>query len=535
MTNNDTAHNTPPALIATTSEAPWPTRTPLQRPVPAPTPLDPDLIVPPFRRFVEDTAERLGVPIDVQYAPLLPVAGIALGGGYRIYPRAHDTGWMETPHIWGMVIGGPSTKKSTTLTNVTHFLDDIQAEERAEHQDALPKLEAKRQTNDLKRKAAEDVLIKLIHGESPDATKIDSAERQLEAVIDERRAIEAHEPRLVTTDTTIEQLGIILSGNPSGMLVRNDEISGFLKKMDSVGHEADRSFYLSGYNPDGQHTIDRVSRASITISPLTISLLGSIQPDVLKPLLNRTIKGGGGDGFLARFQIMVVVQIDDVSGGVDRAPDRAAKEHARTVVFALRRRAKALAKDPTAVPYACIHLAPDAQLHMDDWSKRTDTASRNPALASYPAYQAHLGKSVGVGMRLALLFHHVETAAANTDPTEVTLDQARRATATVEHYLQHVRRLYLVDQHPKLTKAHRMLDKIDEGTITHLMTTREAKQALSWIHDMDDLRDTLKLLEEHGVLRITKQVTKGKRPPEVIELHPDLRDPTITIALDQAA
>ena len=534
MTSNDTAHSQPLALT-TTTEAPWPTRALLQEPVRAVTAPDADLIVSPFRRFVNDTAERLGVPIDAQYAPLLTVAGIALGGAYRIYPRAYDVDWMETPHTWCLLIGGPSTKKSTTLTNATHFLDDIQTKERALHQDALPKLAAKRQTNDLKRKAAEDTLTRLINNVSPDPTKIEAAELQLETVIDERRAIEAHEPRLVTTDTTIEQLGVILSGNPSGMLVRSDEISGFLKKMEAVGREADRAFYLSSYNPDSQHTIDRVSRPSVTISPLTISLLGSIQPEALRPQLARTIKSGGGDGFLARFQIIVKVRIEDISVGIDRAPDRASQEQVRAILVALRQRARFHAEDPTKVPYAHIHLAPDAQHHMDEWSRRIETESRDPAFASYPAYQAHLGKSVGAGMRLALLFHHVETAAAGLHPSQVTLDQARRAAATIDHYLHHARAVYSVDEHPQLSKAVRTLAKIEEGTIEHLMTTRAAKQALSWIDDMKDLRATLALLELHGVLRVTRRPSQGGKSAEVIELHPDLRASVPLTELDNAA
>jgi len=526
---------TPLPPTPTTSEAPWPTPTPLQRPVPAPTHLDPDLIVPPFRPFVIDTAERLGVPIDVQYAPLLTVAGITLGGGYRLYPRAHDTGWMETAHTWCLVVGAPSTKKSTTLTNVTRFLDEIEAQERSEHRDALPKLEARRQTNDLKRKAAEDALTKEIHSATPDPLKIEAAECLLETIIDERSALEANEPRMVTTDTTIEQLAIILSGNPSGMLVRSDEISGFLKKMDAVGHEKDRSFYLSAYNPDGHHTIDRVSRPSITISPLTIALLGGIQREVLRPMLEHTIKRGGGDGFLARFQLPVQVRIEDVHGGLDRAPDKAAEQQVRKVLLALRQRAKQHAKDPASVLYARIHLAPDAQRHMDAWAKGIDADTRDPAHHKYPAYQAHLGKSVGAAMRLALLFHHIETAAAGLDPTEVTLDQAQRATATIEHYLQHARLMYRLNQHPQLDKAVKMLEKIDEGTIHHGMTARAGLQALSWIVNMKDLRATLQLLEDHGFVRVTKKERVGGRPTEVIELHPDLRDVATPAELDHAA
>jgi len=536
MTNDPTTQPPQPAEGTPRTEAPWPTTTPLPQFVPPPTPLDRGLIVPPFKAFITDTAERLGVPIDAQYAPLMTVAGICLGGGYRLHPRAHDTGWMETPHTWCLLIGGPSTKKSTTLTNVTSLLDEIETTERAEHHATLPKLEAKRQANDVKRKAVEANLTKLVHEEIPDHTKIEAAEVQLEAIIDERCRIEAHEPRLVTTDTTIEQLAIIHSGNPAGILVRSDEISGFLKKMDAFGHEADRSFYLSAYNPDGHHTIDRVSRPSITISPLTISLLGGIQPEALRPLLSRTIKSGGGDGFLARFQIVVQVRMEDVGMRIDRAPDGRAKERVRRILRTLRQRAKRHAEDPASVPYARIHLAPDAQRHMDAWSVRIDTDARDPVIAKYPAYQAHLGKTVGAAMRLALLFHHIETADAGIDPTSVNLDQARRATDTIEHFRQHARRLYHVDQHPHLEKAVRILEKIDDGTITHQMPTREAKQRLSWIDNMDDLRATLRLLEEHGFVRVTKVPTgKGSKATEVIELHPDLRDTEPTIELDQAA
>ena len=519
-TPNDS--DTPAAPDTTHDGISWPDPTDLPNPTRAYLPMDPELIVEPFREFIKDNAERIGVPHDAPYAGLLVAAGIALGASHRIYPRAHDTGWTEPPHLSGLVVGPPSTKKTVALNATTKLLKHVEAEEAKEYKKTRARRDAKLTSLDIQRQAAEQDLKKAASGGKRDAAKLAAAETRLEEVLDNIRKAQTHEPRLLASDTTIEKLGIICSQNPAGMVVYCDEISGLIKKMGSVGHEMDRSFYLTGYNAEGSFTVDRVSREGITIDPLAIALLGTIQPEVLRPLLQETIRSGGGDGFLARFQLLDQIRPEDVKRGVDKKPDEAAERRAQEVIRALRQQAKTLIerRDDGATDH--VHFTPQAQRYMDEWSEAFDAETRNRLVVSNAAYESHRGKTVGAAMRLALLFHHIENVHGVTG-SEVTLEQARRAVATIEHYLQNACELYGADQRPHVVKARLMLEKIHSGVVRDGMTTRDIQQAISQIRTQEELRLVLDVLVEHNHVRLHDRPNPGTSASRVIELHPQYK------------
>src|SRR5262249_1498157 len=89
-------------------------------------------------------------------------------------------------------------------------------------------------------------------------------------------------PRFVAFDTTIEKLGDILARTPRGLLVKRDEIAGWIGAMEkysnsSRGAAADRGFWLQSFD-GGPFTVDRITRGELHIPNLSASLLGGIQP-----------------------------------------------------------------------------------------------------------------------------------------------------------------------------------------------------------------------------------------------------------------
>jgi hypothetical protein len=103
--------------------------------------------------------------------------------------------------------------------------------------------------------------------------------------------------RVVLGDATIEKQALLAAGNPRGLLMHRDELSGWLASFGRYGsRDADLSFALESYG--GRfHTVDRVKHpVPIVIRRLSIGVLGGIQPDKLNEALR-----GAEDGFIARF------------------------------------------------------------------------------------------------------------------------------------------------------------------------------------------------------------------------------------------
>lgn len=106
--------------------------------------------------------------------------------------------------------------------------------------------------------------------------------------------------RLVVNDTTVEALGDVASTNPRGLVLYRDELAGFVGGIGQYKRTpgADEAFWLSAYEGK-RHSVDRRSTGSTTVPQLLVSVLGGIQPSVLRGVMSE--RNRGASGFAARF------------------------------------------------------------------------------------------------------------------------------------------------------------------------------------------------------------------------------------------
>lgn len=110
--------------------------------------------------------------------------------------------------------------------------------------------------------------------------------------------------RLMLNDPTTEALSNVASRNPRGLILFRDELAAFLHGIGQYKKQSasDEAFWLSAY--EGKyHTVDRASKGETIIRRLLVSVLGGIQPQVLKDALRaqRRIESG----FAARFWMVM--------------------------------------------------------------------------------------------------------------------------------------------------------------------------------------------------------------------------------------
>lgn len=104
--------------------------------------------------------------------------------------------------------------------------------------------------------------------------------------------------RTWTSDTTVEQLGVLLEENPRGMLLYRDELTGWVSALNQYkkGKGSDRQFYLSAWSGTSS-TVDRKGTHMIMVPKPFLSVVGAIPPSLLHQLDERA---GGEDGFIQR-------------------------------------------------------------------------------------------------------------------------------------------------------------------------------------------------------------------------------------------
>jgi putative DNA primase/helicase len=344
-----------------------------------------------FASWIKDIAERMQCPIEYLAVGALVGAGAVVGNRIGVQPKKHDTGWVEVPNLWGAVVGRPGVMKSPALDQVLAPVRKLEAAAQAAFATTLAKYEIDRMIYEATKKQLEAQIKK---GGSVSITQLPVEPQKPEP------------PRHLLNDATYQKLGQVLSGNPSGVLVFQDELSGLMVRLDEKGQEAARAFYLEAWNGKQSYTFDRIERGTLHIPRLCISLLGGLQPTKLREYLHSAVNGGkGDDGLAQRLQLLVYPDVSNQWNMIDRPVDLAAAEAANDVFDRL------VSIDPISLGARQIYtdsipvlkFTEDAQEHFNSWWAALENDLRSGAHS--PFMESHISKYRKLVPALALLDH----------------------------------------------------------------------------------------------------------------------------------
>jgi hypothetical protein len=326
-------------------------------------PLLADLLPDAIADFACVQGDLMGAdPAGLAMAALATCAA-TIPDNIEIRPKEHDPSWTESARLWVALVGLPSTMKSPTINAATRPLKAIDATLYRQFAEA---------------KATYDALDK-----------------------DQRISTEApRHTRLRLEDTTIEAAQEVLKDSPDGVLLIQDELSGWFGSMEKYsgggrGSAKDRAFWLQSFN-GGQYTVNRVGRGASVIPNLSISLIGGIQPEPIKAIA----RDMHDDGLLQRL-FPIVLRPGKLGKDVPM-PDVVTKY--QTLVERLTQLRRPVRGGMTESP---VRFSAAAQLI---WQQVT---ARNFELASgWEAVNvklaAHCGKFNGMFARLCLVWHCIE-------------------------------------------------------------------------------------------------------------------------------
>ena len=331
----------------------------------------------------------------------------------RLKVKQHDD-WFESARIWSALVGPPSTKKSPIIDRATA---------------ALSKLDVKMM-----------------------ATWLESI-RKFDALdVEEKKGKQRpKQTRLRLEDTTVEAAQQVLEGSPWGILMLQDELSGFFGAMDKYnggkGAQADRAFWLRSYN-GGNYAVNRVTRGAAIIHNVSVSMLGGIQPEPIRKIAGDAVD----DGLLQR---LFPILLDTASIGVDEPMPPINQDYEKLISW-LRK----------LVPHGFLQdgywsFSADAQLirrELEAQHLSLQTLENiNRKLAS------HIGKYDGLFARLCLIWHFVEyfdptstKCSKSAIPIEISGATAKRVAGFLHEFLlPHALAFYsgvlsLSDEHDRL-------------------------------------------------------------------------------------
>lgn len=348
-----------------------------------PTPDVPWSLIPDvIREFAKTRSRQIGCdPAGLVMATITTCAA-ALRDNVKIKVQAHNDKWCESARFWTLVSGPPSSKKSPILKAASECLRVVDEEKfldwRAEKQayNATPK--------------------------------------------NERRGPPPPLRRLLIQDTTIEAAQGVLAGSPWGVCLVHDEFAGFfgaMEKYGGAGASHDRTVWLQSFN-GGPYIINRKKNedeGGIMIPNLSVSMLGGIQPDVVR----RLVEQSSDDGMIQRF-LPIVLKTATVGEDVPMPDVTTPFEH-------LTRTLHGMEEDmQVSFDTEAQDIFREAQLQ----HKRLEAIE-----LVYKQLATHIGKYDGIYARLCLLWHCIEHAGAVDFPPTVNAETATRARDFLHGFL----------------------------------------------------------------------------------------------------
>lgn len=496
------------------------------------------MLPPVIWDYVKDEAERMQAPPDFVAAATLSALGSIIGTTAAIRPKQLDS-WAVHPILWGAILGLPGSKKSASIAAGTRSIyrlekDAEAAYGKAKGQAKLQEMQDKSQIKSLQRQLKQtDAAEKAAATQgtappSPSSAQIEAAIAQLEG----QSYDVAPPPRLCSNDATVEALGILLADNPRGLLVSHDELMSFLMGLEKPGREGERPFYLSAWNGDSPARVDRVSRPSLYIPRLCLTLFGGIQPSLFQSYMAQSASGLNNDGLIQRLQLMVYPDPLVPTAIVDRSPDhkaRAALSGVFDYLYADKHIASATLGQGEEAPY--FQFEPhQAQPDMLAWllKHQLDVSGLGEDM-----FAQHLNKYTKLVPSLALIFHLVGMANGSIQPSSlIGVDELSMAIQFTEYLESHARRVYGMAATARYRAPHALAAKIKSGELKGLVTARGIqRKCWSNLSDKSDIDAATKELEAAGWLRAApsgKAAGAPGRPSQPrFEINPRILEATV--------
>jgi hypothetical protein len=478
----------------------WPDPLPLRDDLPAVEPFHLEFLPDSFRPLVEDTAERMQVPLDFPGVVAICSLAGSVNRRARIQPRREDTSWQVIPNLWGGIVAPPGYMKSPVLKAITAPLVDIESLWRHEF-----KCE---QTN--YKNAAEEAEMMLKHWES----------RYREALRDgdpkpTRPDVTVREPlqkRLIVQDVTTERLHEILSENPAGVYVIRDELVGWIAEMEKPDRGNQRAFYLQAWNGDQGFTLDRIGRGSIHAEAVCVSVVGNIQPSRLRAYLTDAFSGGPmDDGLLQRLQLLSWPDSISTWRLVDRCPDRKAAVTASKVFEKL---TSLPAEWPTFLRFCDM-----AQELFYEWLTSLEHKIREPNGLS-PFLVSHLSKYRSLLPSLAGLNELADRAAQDNleSAMQIDFEHTQQAVRLCSYLESHALRTYSCVGSSNSSAVYELAKHIQRGDLKDTFTTRDVyRRGWAGLQTAKDAESALATLKSKFWIRpgtaTSPLATNGGRPP----------------------
>ncbi|MDC0273659.1 YfjI family protein [Planctomycetaceae bacterium] len=411
--------------------------------------------------LVKESAKSIGCDEAMIAVPVLACISASIGRSRCLVAKP---GWVVPPILWQALVAESGSSKTPAIRQALKPLKKAAEEMREEGERLQEQYES----------AIVQYESELVQWKKS-KNKIDGAPQ---------KPPEPQMPRLTVSDATIEALAPILQSNPRGLLVERDELASWLGSFDAYksGKGADAGSWLSMHSGEG-FTVDRkTGQRNIHVRAGAVSILGGIQPGILK----KHLAGANSQSGLSARLLMVSPPRSPKSWSDDEVSEGTVRGYQDLVdsLLSLMMVEGEYGPDPVLVG-----MSSGAKSIYEKWydSHNEEAFQLTGELAA--AYS----KIEELPLRLSLILHccyHHDTTAVSTETMEA-------AIALSNWYRSEAIRVRLIMSGlNKDSEDDRLLKWIlnKGGSVS----SREAQQGCRWLKTSEDTDSALQGLVESG-------------------------------------
>jgi hypothetical protein len=459
--------------------------------------------------WVMDISDRMQCPPEFVGVTAIVALGSVIGCKIAMRPQRR-TDWQVIPNLWGIAVGRPGMLKSPGMEEALKPLKYLDIKAREANNILRKDYETQAEMNKLRK---DDLIKKARKNLAAGQPAPDIPADDLKPPLERRYYVE---------DATYEKLGVIMENNPAGIMAFRDELFGLLSYLDQEEHQTAKGFFLTAWNGASSYSFDRISRPSIYLSIVCLSLMGAVTPGRLTEYVRRVLSDGErNDGMLQRFGLLVWPDQSSTWEEVDRYPDTAYRETAWEAFERLDKLDPATigAEAPKFDGVPFLRFDPTAQGIFKDWRRSLEIKLRSGELGT--ALESHLAKYRKLIPALALINHLADGGSGPI--SEMAL---LRALAFASYLETHAKRVYGAGNETETAAAKAILEHIRKGDLQDGFTIRDVHQS-GWsnLTDNAQVQAGLDLLCDFGWLMAVRRPVGalGGRPSVAYHINPRAR------------
>lgn len=212
-----------------------------------------DIFPSKIEKIIAEVHECQGFPIDYIASAMLVAIAVGIGNSHLVQLKR---GWQESPILYMALVGRPGTNKSHPLSFAMQPFLDL----------------------DYKENKAYD----LAYAEYDRIMQLSRKERSESGITEQLK--EPIRKRFLVSDITPEGLSLIHTQNKRGLCLWVDELSTWFKNFNRYNSGSEEQFWLSVFSAKATISDRKGSRTSIFIKRPYISVIGTIQKNILGEL-----------------------------------------------------------------------------------------------------------------------------------------------------------------------------------------------------------------------------------------------------------